>query len=66
MNQSLALGILAELVVQLQPDLDVRHGVALVVIAGRGGRREEVEEGFRRDRLLDDTGLLGVYSGPLA
>lgn len=58
-NQFL-LDILAKLVVELQPLFNI--GGSLVVIIRRGlRRREEVEEGFGRDGLLDDAGLLGCW-----
>lgn len=52
------LNVLAQLVIKLQALLDVGSGVIVVVARGLG-RREEVEEGVSRDRLLDDARLLG-------
>jgi hypothetical protein len=59
-RDELLLDVLAKLVVQLETLLDIL-GSDLVLV-GRGlGRGEEVEEGFGRDSLLDDTGLFCGY-----
>lgn len=57
-GNQLLLDVLAKLVVQLQAFLNIGGGI-IVLISRRLGRREEVEEGLSRDRLLDDAGLLG-------
>lgn len=64
-RDQLLLNVLSQLVVELEALLNVGSGI--VVILGRGlGGREEVEEGFGRDRLLDNASLLGgfVWSAP--
>jgi len=58
-RDQLLLDVFAELVVELKTLLDVFSG--LLVVRGRGGRREEVEEGFGGDGLLYKTGLLSVW-----
>jgi hypothetical protein len=61
-GNELLLDVLTELVVELQELLDLRSDVIiLLVVLRRGlGWREESEEGLSRNRLLNDTGLLGV------
>lgn len=56
----LLLDVFAELVVELKTLLDVFFGL-LVVVRRRLWRVEEVEEGFGRDGLFDNAGLLGIY-----
>jgi hypothetical protein len=48
------------LIVKLEPLFDI--GRDLVFVGRCDWRSEEVEEGFRGDGLLDDSGLLGVCS----
>lgn len=60
-GDELLLDILAELVVQFEALLDVR-GSVVVVLSRSLGRGEEVEERLGGDGLLDDAGLLRVYS----
>ena len=60
-RDELLLDVLTKLVIQFQALLNVGRGVILVILGWCLGRREEVEEGFGRDRLLDDTSLLGVW-----
>ena len=57
-RDKLLLDVLAKLVVKLETLLDVGRSILVLVWSSRGA--EEVEEGLSGDRLLDDTGLLGI------
>ena len=59
-GDELLLDVLTKLVVELETLLDVGGGVVVLVLRGLGWV-EEVEERLCRNRLLDDTGLLGVW-----
>jgi hypothetical protein len=59
-GDELLLDILTELVVKLKTLLNIRSSVVIILLGGRLGGREEVEERLSRDGLLDDAGLLGV------
>jgi hypothetical protein len=62
-GNELLLDVLTELVVELQALLEIQGVLVLLIEVGRGlGGSEEVEEAFRGNSALDDTGLLGVCS----
>lgn len=59
-GDQLLLDVLAELVVKLKALLDVTGGVIVLLLGGRLGGVEEVEERLGLDSLLDNASLLGV------
>jgi hypothetical protein len=56
------LEVFTDLVIEFELLVEVffDRNVGSIVGRGRFGRREEGEEGFGRDSLLDDSGLVGV------
>jgi hypothetical protein len=59
-GDQLLLNIFAELVVKLKALLDVASGIVRILLGGRLGGVEEVEERLGLDGLLDNASLLGV------
>jgi len=59
-GDELLLDILSQLIVEFKTFLDIRCSIIVVLVCRCLWRREEVEEGFGRDSLLDNTGLLGI------
>jgi hypothetical protein len=56
------LEVFTDLVIEFELLVEVffDRNVGSIVGRGRFGRREEGEEGFGRDSLLDNSGLVGV------
>jgi len=57
-GDELLFDVLTQLIVKLEPLFNIRGDI--VFVSRCDWRSEEVEEGFRGDGLLDDSGLLGV------
>jgi hypothetical protein len=59
-GDELLLDVLSQLIVEFKTLLDIRCSIVIVLICRCLWRREEVEERFCWDRLLNNTGLLRV------